>query len=173
MEDIKLEFKTDGLIINPKLPDETKHNFLYILHKKHTSLKYNLKCHEYMISIITGIWWITMFVEVLVALVPAILSFLETAHENSAYKLPRLSLQSTSLFIMVTNIRVRISKKKEKHKVNCKQIQNLIQDLELVFIRNNYTMESLNNLICIYNDRIKTMRDDEENIPYFIKKICL
>lgn len=173
MEDIKLELKTDGLIINPKTQDETKHNFLYILQKKHSSLKYNLKCHEYMISTITAVWWIVMFVEVLVALVPALLSFLETAHENNSFKTPRLSLQSVSLFIIVTNIRVRISKKKEQHKVNARQIQNLIQDLELVFIKNNYTIDSLNNLICIYNDRIKTMRDDEENIPYFVKKMCL
>jgi hypothetical protein len=169
--DMELEF-----IINPQNEKDVITNLLTLLQKKLRSLKIYAKCHEYLADkYYVPLDKIATYTMLILAGLSLFLSTttqgISTTGEN--INIPWAILSAVTLVIKGISTYGNFAEKANAHRRDQKLCLDLIDDLEIIIIKNTHTTASLQLALSSYEERIKSFRKTEESVPIRIKQKIL
>jgi hypothetical protein len=167
--DLELEF-----IINPQNDQEIMSNLLQLLQKKLRSLKIYAKCHEYLADKyyipLDKVTTYTMLILAGLSLFLSTTTNTSNSPSDSNINVPWAILSAVTLVVKGISTYGNFAEKANAHRRDQKICLDLIDDLEIIIIKNTHTIQSLQLTLNSYEERIKSFRKTEESVPIKIKQ---
>lgn len=168
------DFDTE-FIINPQNDQEIMSNLLQLLQKKLRSLKIYAKCHEYLADkyYIPLDKTTTYMMLILAGLSLFLSTTTNTATSENNINVPWAILSAVTLVVKGISTYGNFAEKANAHRRDQKICLDLIDDLEIIILKNTHTIPSLQLTLGSYEERIKSFRKTEESVPIKIKQKIL
>lgn len=148
--------------------DDVKHNLLVLLEKKMASLQIASRCHEVLANSYRLRSKFINYSGIAVTGLSFVLSTVVGASESNT-NLPLAITSGVALLIKGLHQYNDPTEKAKAH-AHCQITANdLAEEIEYIILKNNHTKESLQHVLDVYGDRIKSFRKTEEPIPPAVK----
>jgi hypothetical protein len=164
------------IITNPIDDSEIIKNLILLLSKKKKLLDYTSECHSSLSEYYHKLWKGINIVLIVFSVVSFIISGLSNISHNCAEdSLQPINVVNIVMSGMISVISLYISHENfselsKRHDVCYRNSLILSEEIEYILLKNNHTKENLQHIIEIYDEKIKSFRGSEVEIPESIKR---
>jgi hypothetical protein len=171
--EIKLDILQELVeFLDPQVEIDIKKNLLRLLEKKKVSMQISADCHTFLRDKYNKRAKIIGMFNIILSFVSFILSASGGGNNSIGTNINIPLAIITGLATAVSGIK-QISYPSEKanaHDLNYKTAMDLEDDIEYIILKNNHTVKSLQHSLEVYEERIKSFRKSEEQIPIEVKE---
>ena len=148
--------------------DVIKRNLLVLLEKKMTSLQISAQYHEVLAN---RYRWRSMLVNYSSILITGISFILSTVmgHSESSTNVPLAISSGLALVIKGSQQYCDFGEMAKAHAQNLNTATDLADDIDFIILKNNHTTSSLQRVLDVHEERIKSFRKTETPVPLSIK----
>ena len=162
--------------MDPQMEEDVKANLLHLLEKKKLSMRISADCHAYQRDKYTTRTRVIGLFTVILSFASFVLSATGSSKLRPDGTMINVPLAVITGFATAVNSLKHLFKPAEKantHDTNQKTATDIADDIEYVILKNNHTVKSLQQTLELYEDRIKSFRKSEGDIPLEVKQMFI